>query len=42
MERERDVNLEMLPGIGDSEGAVFLDDVEDGAGDGLGLLRRRL
>ena len=33
--------LDVLPNVGDGEGAVLLDDVEDGAGDGLRLIRRR-
>lgn len=33
--------LDVVPDVGDGERAVLLDDVEDGAGDGLRLLRRR-
>lgn len=33
--------LDVVPDVGDGERAVLPDDVEDGAGDGLGLLRRR-
>lgn len=31
----------MIPSVSDGEGAVLLDDVEDGASDGLRQLRRR-
>lgn len=34
-------SLDVLPDVGDGERAVLPDDVEDGAGDGLRLLRRR-
>ena len=34
-------DLEVFPCVGDGEGPMLLDDVEDGAGDGLRLLRWR-